>query len=290
MVELQYVKKRKRKKLVAIITAASSCVLVAFIIVAFLGSKVGTFTVSLRNTDVSLSMATHSTFEDRGTYIRIEDIAPLDTYCYQEFLIPNPEEHPKEGEEKIFNYDVYHNEFVSYMDFATYHPETGALVSAPFFKLTFFLDNDGYSSARYDMLFNITLNREDEYNHKKIDDILRVALIETTYIGGIEEKSISIYALKSSFGDHYDPKYPEEKTSLEYICGDATSKKYAGLAEPFIDGTTVFCITRYNFQPSEQPRQYTILYWLEGDDHECVKPKPTTSKLELGVQINAYAS
>lgn len=276
MVELEYVKRRKRKKIVAIVSAASSVVLIAFIIISFLGSKVGSFTVNLKNTDVKLSLATHEDFRDKTSYLRVEDIATLDCYCYQNF---------KNSEGQI-DYSEIDNENTSYLDWAIKHPETGSIIAAPFFKYTFFIGNDGTSTANYSMTLNITSNTADPQTHKYIDEILRVILIEDGSDRGV------VYAKKSDDGTHYDPTIlPRVDTDYEYVCGHAENypQKWEGLAQPFLSETVLFDYIVTNFNPGEHHR-YTLLYWLEGDDPECTGQKPLGSKIRLGVDIKGYAN
>lgn len=276
MVELEYVKKRKRKKIVAIASAVSSIVLVTFIIVSFLGNKVGSFTVSLKNSDVKLSIATHYDFRDKTTYLRVEEIAPLDCYCYQNFKNSSGQ----------MDYTKIDDENTSYLDWATKHPQTGEIVAAPFFKYTFFIQNEGTSSAGFVMSLKVTSNTPDPTTHKYLDEILRIILIEDGSDRGI------VYAKKSNDHTHYDPTVePRVDTDYEYICGHADNYpiNWEGLAEPFLSDTVYFDYKFLDLKPGDIHR-YTLLYWLEGDDPECEGQKPLGSKIRLGVDINAYAN
>ena len=281
MVELEYVKRRKRNKIVAIVTAISSVVLVAFIIISFLGDKVGSFTINLKNSDVKLSLALHEDFRDKTSYLLVENMLPLDCYCYQDF---------KNGSGEM-DYTEIDNENTTYLDWATKHPDTGKYIAAPFFKYTFYVGNEGTTTATYAMQLKIISNTADPSTGKFLDEILRVILIEDGSDRGI------VYAKKSSDGDHYDPTIPvppggiPEYTDYEYVCGWAKNypDKWEGLAQPFLSGTLLFDYTVTNLKAGEHHR-YTLLYWLEGDDPECKGIKPLGSKIRLGVDINAYAN
>lgn len=278
MVELEYVKRRRRNKIVAIVTAASSVVLIAFIIISFLGNKVGIFTIKLKNTDVNLTLSLHEDFREKTSYLMVENLYPLDCWCYQDF---------KDAEGHM-DYSKIDNENTTYTDWGTVNPATGNIESVPFFKYTFYVGNEGNTSAAYSMKLNIISSTPDDATSKFLLDIYRVMLIEDGSDRGI------VYARKSINGDHYDPTVPEGErvyTHFEYTCGWANNypQKWAGLADPFLSDSMVFDYTVEGFMPGDHHR-YTLLMWLEGDDPECTGQAPDSSKIRLGVDINAYAN
>ena len=270
MVDLQYVKKRKRKRIAAIVTACGSVVTAVFVIVAFLGNQVGTFTVNLKQNNVKLSLSDNSTFTEPTSYLRVRDIQRMDSYCYQSFkdLSGN------------LNFDKIDSELYTYEHFARTNPQTGEIIALPFFKYTFFVRNEGEVPARFTMNINILENLPDPTTKRTIDGLIRLIVIEN----GVPGK---VYARPSTDSTHYDPETGEQ-TNLEYIDGDPTSEIYEGLAEPFVTQTLMQTITVTNFNVQEVTR-YTILYWLEGHDYpEGYYEQPKDAKLKLGVEINAY--
>lgn len=270
MVDLEYVKRRKRKKAAAIISAVASVGLAVFIIVSFLGQRVGTYTVGLYNNDIQLTLSEHSTFEERSTFLRVDDIAKLGSYCYQSFKTKGQ-----------LDLDAINSEFTTYKDFAE-KDDDGNVTSCPFFKYTFFVKNIGSKTAKYNMNLNIIENTPDRLTGKYLDEVLRVALLED---GDVD--NMTVYAMKSIDNTHRSEEQPDVETDAEYICGPSFTYKYAGMAEKFLSADKVGIHKVTDFKANEV-HQYTLIYWIEGDDHECEDPFPREAKIRLGVEINAY--
>ena len=85
MYELDYVRKRKRRRRVAIVGGISAMVVTTLGIVAFLGRYSGTFTVSLESKDVQLTLSTQSNFETRSSFLRVKDVPSFQEYTYCDF-------------------------------------------------------------------------------------------------------------------------------------------------------------------------------------------------------------
>ena len=82
MVDLAYVKKRKRKKITILVSSISAVVVAVFVILSFLGRNLGSFTVNLNRSNVSLALSEKSNLEDSTSFLRIADIPTMDTYTY----------------------------------------------------------------------------------------------------------------------------------------------------------------------------------------------------------------
>lgn len=271
MVDLAYVKKRKRRRIIEIVTAVSAVVVAVFVIVAFLGKNVGTFTVNLKTNSVELAMSLTSDFKETTTYLVVGNMAPMDTVCYWDF---------KNG---VFDMSQIDNEGTTFEKFA-YRNEDGSIRALPFFKYTFFLGNTGKTAARYSMKINILDNQPDSVTRKTLDEIIRLVVLED----GVPTDN-TVYALKSTVGTHHEPGDYEHLTDQEYVCGDPdkpNKDKYAGLCTSFKD-LTMMSIDRNNFLGGDSKR-YTVLFWLEGDDAECTGSAPKDAKLKIGVDIQAY--
>ena len=74
MYDLEYVKKRKRRRLAALVSLFSSIGVASLVVVSFLGRTVGTFTVSIQNSTVKLALCEKSNFEEPTSYLRIDNI------------------------------------------------------------------------------------------------------------------------------------------------------------------------------------------------------------------------
>jgi len=273
MVNLEYVNKRKRRKAASIVSAVGSVILTTFIIISFLGQKIGTFTIKLLNSDVELALSRSSNFteENQTTFLRVDDLERMEPYCYQNFR----------NLDGNLDFSEIDNEATEYNMGVNINKKTQEVISWNYFKYTFFIKNVGVSTAHYDMDIKIISNSMDTRTQKKLDSFLRMAL----FIDG----EYTVYAKRSDDATHYDPENPEEKTSLEYLdCNpEKNIKHYEGFAHEFESENTIASIERRKFE-SEDIVRYTLLFWLEGDDNEAKGIAPKECKLRLGVEIQAY--
>ena len=159
MVELAYVKKRKRKKLVAILAGIASLATGVFVIVAFLGRFVGTFTVALDSGDVKLSLAEKSSFEDATSYIKFDQLPSFDLTTFTNL----PEASAIDNEQSDYLYGAV--------------PDGKGNSVLRYFKTTFYVRNTGEVTADYDVKVNITKNEPGTTSKGGLiylDTILRV--------------------------------------------------------------------------------------------------------------------
>ena len=201
MVNLQYVKERKRKKIAALVAGISSIVISVFVVISYLGQKTGSFTVKLRNGDVSLTLSTSSDFKESSSYLRVDQLYDMDCYCYQDFKNP---------ETGLIDFSNIDSEETTYEMGAYYDSETNEILSLGYFKYTFFVKNIGSNSARYDMSVKIVSNSQDSDTQKRLDSFLRAAVI---YNG-----DATVYAKRSNDATHYATETPDVKSTLEYRC------------------------------------------------------------------------
>ena len=274
MVDLQYVKRRKRKRIAELVAAVGSVITAVFVIVAFLGVQAGTFTVAMKSSNVKLSLSTTPDFEEPTSHLRVTDVQKMDTYCYQEF----------KNELGKLDFSSIDTPDTTYLDFA-YRKKDGTVSSVPFFKYTFFVRNEGETEAQFTMNLNILENIPDPETKRTLDGLLRVLVFEDGVMS-------DVFAKRSTDGTHYDPTKdptdPDYYTDREYIDGNPESDIYEGLATRFINNTLIVTLERNNFGLTDVSR-YTVLYWLEGHDYpEGYFDQPKDAKLKLGVEINAY--
>lgn len=294
MVELKYVKKRKRRRRVAIATLASFVGCSVLGIVAFLGRHVGTFTISLDTGNVSLALSRTKTFDNPTSFIRLDELNELDQSTYVD---QNASELDDEASNS-HNYD-------------------GQL-----FKMTFYLKNMSNvkdSSAMYYFNIELTENHktvDSDGNEHYLDDFLRVRIFENdgessthdsvTYAKKRNQilKDSGGEAIKDGQGNDLWQEYiPLSQTELtERQTSSPASKTedptyYYGLAENFEYSEksstartgTIASYTTKNFAAGDMKR-YTIVCWLEGEDPDCVGNRDSweASTLKLGVTINGY--
>ena len=107
---------------------------------------------------------------------------------------------------------------------------------------TFYLRNSGTDAANYSYTFDISKMTQN------IDEAVRIRLITSLNDG---EKTSTDYARVSSKKDDKGNYLPEEGTEKFYSKNIAIYKEVN------------------NFQPGDVMK-YTVVIWLEGNDHECV--------------------
>lgn len=259
VVDLAYVKKRKRKKITILVSSISAVVVAVFVILSFLGRNLGSFTVNLNRSNVSLALSEKSNLEDSTSFLRIADIPTMDTYTYG--MIDKDSEVDSEA--------------TDYLKGAQRNIK-GEVTSLNYLKYTFFITNTGTTSATYDFSLNF-LDNEDGSNvdNQAIKDIMRVKLYSNT---DSDSHNATIYANKGKNVKVVDG----QETFNEYVSD--TNKQ---LCTNFADEDTVLKFKYENFKSGEQIR-YTVLIWLEGSDPECTGTPASDTKVRLGIDINAY--
>ncbi len=294
MVELKYVKKRKRRKRVAIGTGICLSGITILGIIAFLGRNTGTFTVALDSGNVSMSLSKSESFENPTSFLRVDGLQHLEQSTY--------------SDQDASELD---NENSNGKDF-----------SRCLFKLTFFIKNMAPvedSAIKYYLNVNMIENHkttDNEGNDYYLDDILRVRIFEND-IGSDRHDSVT-YARKSNtilrdndgnvIKDKDGNDIWQERIPLSYSELNERQTKYPetkendpafyyGLAENFLYSEkdtnarigTVATYKTTDFKPGDI-KKYTIVCWLEGEDPDCIGNAGSwnASTLKLGIQINGY--
>lgn len=272
MVDLKYVKKRKRRRIVAIVSAVGVCGRSVLGIVSFLGRRVGTFTVSLDSGDVALSLSTESSFGTKTSYLKVDEHLP--SFHEASYL----DIRKKYGDASIDSEDT------DYLYGAYKDPEDDKPVSRTFFKYTFFIRNTGTKACKYDRDFNIlddTPYTDSEGNKISLADTRRVKIYEHSMDDETKDRHDGIvYAKRSAT---YNKEYG---TFQEYITDD---DKSLGVAERFASNDKICQKQKDSFLPN-QTRRYTRLVYLEGGDPQSsnYSEPPKDATIKLGVEINAY--
>jgi len=278
MVELKYVKKRKRKKLAAIISALATLGISVFVIVAFLGRFVGTFTVALDTGSVKLSLAEKHSFEDSTSYIKFDSLPPFDLTTFVNLPAAS----------------VLDNEETPYL--AGSKTDSNNHEVLKFFKTTFFVRNSGDATASYELKVNITkddpgiVKIDGYFREVRLSSILRVMVYEND---NDDNHNYTVYAQKRTLTDYPTVGEDDNVELREYTSFDKeeTLRRYGNdlpyYAEMFESDYCIATRPVANFVPGDVKR-YTIVVWLEGEDHDASGTPPTGGNLKLGVTINAY--
>ena len=266
MYELEYVKKRRRRKAAAIVSGIASIGIAALIIVSFLGRFVGTFTVALNNDKVKLSLSEKQSFQNQTSFLRINDLPRYEENTYKSL----PDD------------DVLDTEATSYLSGKN---QSGSL---DYFKYTFYVKNVGTTSARYNMSINITDSKMSKDGTSRIlDDTLRVKVYETDLQTGITESNVYAKAAKEYNYDKDGNKTLKEFVS-EFPYDNKETDEYP-LAEMFVNSKTICTIPAVDFHKNYMKR-YTLVTWLEGEDPQSEEGTlpPKDASIKIGVEITAY--
>ena len=274
MYDLSYVKKRRRKKIAALVSLFTAVGITSLVIISFLGRTVGTFSVKLTNSDVKLSLSEKSSFKDATSYLHLDTIPTLRETSYVN--LPDA--------------DFLDNEDTPVLnDEAIIRDEKGKLESIYFVKYTFFIRNVGNSIARYNLSINITdSQKSNDGTNRYVDDTLRIMVYENdaTQAGAHDFK---VFAKES---DQYNYDKDGNRTMREFVATVPQDHKEADkypLADSFISSSVACKYEVGNFAKNDVKR-YTLVVWLEGEDPDTDNSDepPEGATLKLGVDIAAY--
>ena len=273
MVNLAYIHKRKARKIIAAV--ALGCAAAALVIgaIAMLGQQASPFTVKLANAGVSLTLNTDEEGgEDGGKVYIMADQVP-EYCCYSDELLKR-EQHEtidSDGSYSSFNLD-----------------ETNHATATRYFKITFFVENNGEADADYDLQLSMSNPTVHATNTYDMDNIMRVRFYENR---NLDEHLFKTYA-KSSASQHADPETGEDsyKELISVPHGERGAALPTDYAEEFLSSKMILKSHISRLKKGEKVRN-TFVVWLEGEDPECIgNEPPTDSALVLGVDISAHAS
>lgn len=268
MVESRYIVKRKRKKVAAIVSAIATGAITTFVIIAFLGRRVGSFTIKMNSNEVKLSLSQTKSFEEETTYLMVDELPSFDINEYINFV----------DDEK------FDNEETTYEDGLDKDPRTGEANALYYFKYTFYVKNVGTIPANYTMTLNITDNIKPSNVAYGYDDILRVKFYDNE--AESLDHDFEVYAKRIRNGENKYTDSTGEPIYSELVWGEEGSSTFAGYCTNFENDSTVFTSFRENFVPGES-RRMTMLMWLDGNDTQANGDAPRDGSIRLGLNINA---
>ena len=273
MYDLQYVRKRRRRRIAALVALICSIGAACLVVTSFLGRTVGTFTIAVTNTDVRLALSKKADLSDATTYLRVDKLYPL-----RETSFDNLPAH-----------DVLDNEENDY-DYGLVRDKNGNPDSLNFIKYTFYVSNIGSTIARYNLTVKLGDRKEAvDGTQRGLDDTLRVMVYENDP-SATDSHDYTVFAKEAA-----EYNYDEEgnKTRREFIStypsGSNKEDDFHKLAESFLPGQAIVKYTASNFKKGDIKR-YTLVIWLEGEDPQSDNSKeiPEGASLKLGVDIAAY--
>ena len=260
MYEKIYLKRRRRRIAAAIIGGIGTTGVATLSIAAFLGHRVGSFTVSLEAKSVELTLSEKSDFKERTSFLRLNEVPEFQEFAYCDF-------ERNYGDQVIDSEDT---------DYTLGENKNNKL---NFLKYTFFVKNVGDDPAKYDLSLVIKENIPSD-DGRSLEDTMRVMV----YTDGVPE----VYAKwlsnpRKDANGELDYRAPisvdEDKASPEY--------PFEGYAKTFVSQTEVMNQKEKVLESGEY-RKYTVVFWLEGFRSSNDLTAPSGASIKLGVEINAY--
>ena len=272
MYDLQYVRKRRRRRIASLVALISSIGVACLVVTSFLGRTVGTFTVAVTNTTVKLALSKKADLSDATSYLRVDKLYPLRETSF----------------ENLPSHDLLDDEQQDY-DYGFVYNDDGDPDSMSFIKYTFYVTNLSSTIAKYNLTIKLGDRNESIDGTKRgLDDTLRVMVYEND--PATNSHDYTVYA-KEAAEVNYDSE--GNKTRREFIStypsGTNKEDDEHKLAETFLPGQSIVKYTASNFKKGDIKR-YTLVIWLEGEDPQSDNSKeiPEGASLKLGVDIAAY--
>lgn len=276
----KYRNKMKRRLVLSILFLTISAIL----IIAFLGTRVGNFTIQLKPSNKQLALSLETTFNETTTRLRADKLK-----CSGEMSV---RELPSDDIlDKVDGYfDENNNPIGSHNgDALSSNNENGYDVGSNgnYLAYTFFLKNLGEEDAFYDFTLNLEGIKKPIIDGKEplgLDEVIRVRIYSNKVTYDENNNIVS---------EHNYDTYAKAKRNVnvgedqnEYV---SDYYKEYGKAKLFnyTQGEGLINLTSLSIS-SQSIIRYTIVCWIEGDDPECYGQIPAGSAIQLGVKLIAY--
>lgn len=288
-------KKYRRKWIARIVIIASAIAIILLIILAYLGTLVGNYTINMKNRGLSLTMADNVDFKNSTSRLRATSL-PYTVPIAADDL---PEDSILDGTDGSHN-GVVDGDVEYYGD-------------GKYLAYTFYVRNLGELPIAYEHVIKIEDVIRDE-NGRGIDDILRFKFFEnrviynddgttaTTHNNSVYakrmtladtvvnvENGVNVYAseTRECISERTSRTAPNGKTVT--VCSSRIGNNTDARAEEFYSETEIIhngADGEKIIYPQETIR-YTLVAWLEGNDPDCVGETPDNPKIIISSQIDA---
>ena len=264
MYELELVRRRKRRIRAAIIGGIGTIGVATFSIAAFLGHRVGSFTVSMEAKNAKLTLSEKSDFVDSTSFLHVGELPGFQLYTYSRFKSLGGS-NALDDENNDYTFGIRTNR--------------KGKTFTDFLKYTFFVKNVGDDPAEYDLslaIKEVVATSEG----KNLEDTLRVMVIS--------DGEAEVYAKRLQVPNLDENGQPDYRAPISVNKYDATkSFPFEGYAEMFKSQKEVMSQEAQHIEANEV-RKYTIVTWLEGFQASGDADTLKGASIKLGVEINAY--
>ncbi len=271
----EYAQTKKRRKIAAIVSAASALTIATFVIISYLGTNIGRYTVELEQNRASLTISTDESFTKRTSLLRASNLeaARAESVDY----LPAHEILDDEHGLGSHNGDVY--------------DEDGILLYSTYFAYSFFLKNQGNAPVDFSATLSLSQSENIIQGAIPIEEYVRVRLYENT-VGENVTHNYRTFAKTTNYAI-----YDDNNTRINgecvgnglsvppYTCS-ASKPENSVRAEVFESSNNIVDYTFLHLDPDVIIR-YTIVIWLEGDDPDCTYLPPVGASMQFGMVISA---
>jgi len=268
MIDVALLKKKRKRKIALLVGGITSLSLSVFVIVAFLGQFVGSFTVSISNRGkVEVSLYDNAKLENPTTFLRIGDIPQMAQYSATSML----DDAKMDSDTTDYTYGAKFD-------------KSGNPKFLYFLKYTFFIKNTGEEVIDYTFLLKVTENIKPKNVNYDLLDLSRVRIFFNDYDSTAHDyKTYSKLSENKRIDEEGNPTYKKP------VAGEIGTKDFRGYADSFLNDDQLVKQEVEEFMPG-QVKRYTIVYWLAGEDEFCKDELPANCSLKLGVEISGYES
>ncbi len=271
----EYAQTRKRRKIAAIVSAASALTIATFVIISYLGTNIGRYTVELEQNRASLTISTDANFTKKTSLLRASnlDAARAESVDY----LPAHEVLDDVNGLGSHNGDVY--------------DEDGILMYSTYFAYTFFLKNQGNAPVDFSATLSLSQGENIIEGAVPIEEYIRVRLYENV-VGEEVTHNYRTFAKTTNYAI-----YDDNNTRINgecvgnglsvppYTCS-ASKPENSVRAEVFESASNIVNYNYLHLDPDVVIR-YTIVIWLEGDDPDCTYLPPVGASMLFGMVISA---
>ncbi len=271
----EYAQTRKKRKIAAIVSATSALTLATFVMISYLGTNVGRYTVELEQNRASLTISTDENFTKKTSLLRAAnlDSARAESVDY----LPAHEVLDDEHGQGSHNGDVY--------------DEDGILMYSTYFAYTFFMKNQGDAPVDFTAVLSLKQSENIIEGAIPIEEYVRVRLYENI-VGEEVSHNYRTFAKTTNYTiyDNNNNRVNGECVGnglsvAPYTCS-ASKEENSVRAEVFESSSNIVDYTYLHLSP-EVIIRYTIVIWLEGDDPDCTYLPPIGASLQFGMVISA---
>ena len=287
----EYLIRKRRRRIAAIIFGVSMSVLAVLIIIALLGRNFGSFTVKLEQVKNELSLGdsltaggSGTTIKNKTTYLMAGGYEANTPMCADDL-----------ADEDTIDKDITDDTVVLPSRPAAHDPSEFSQDYS--FKYTFYLRNSSPSEmakANYYIDFSSITEPTNVEASCSIEDIVRVRVYDSHFDDEtLEHSMVGTYARKAK-------NFSTNGSNNELITGTtgsdrgykAKKEENKGYCTNFLnddgsDPLAMIVMKNETYLMPYEIRRFTIVIWLEGFDADCVGQNPIGSALTLSMHFTS---